>query len=146
MADHVLISPKQAPYSVSGPTAEDGFKYDQRGDVNNVVYQIDADKAIAPADQSIILVDTDSAGADVALTIDAIPAGTHFKVINTGTGGRVDISGGTGVTLTTNEAGTSVQRKFRPGTSVPASDGAVATGTHASGGDVYLDGDLEANA
>jgi len=136
MADHVLISPKQAPYSVSGPTAEDGFKYDQRGDVNNVVYKIDADKAIAPADQSIILVDTDSAGADVALTIDAIPAGTHFKVINTGTGGQVDISGGTGVTLTTNEAGTSV----------PASDGAVATGTHASGGDVYLDGDLEANA
>lgn len=132
MSEHVVISPDQAPYSVSGPTAEDGFTYDERGAVDNAVYKIEGDKALAPEDGSVVLVDTDTAASDVVLTIDAVPAGASFKVINTGTGGQVDLAGGSGVTVTTASGNTNLD----------AADGAFALVTHASGGDVYAHGDL----
>lgn len=132
MSEHVVISPDEAPYTTSGPTAEEGFTYTERGPVDHTVYEISSNKTLAPEDGSVVLVDTD--GGDVVLTIDAIPAGAQFKVFNINGGGQVDLAGGSGVTITTNSGNKSVEN----------ADGAFASVTHSYGGDVYAHGDIVA--
>lgn len=128
----------QGDYNFDGSVVQTdrfGIKYTSPEITANEVIELDADASAAPEDGAVVAVDTDAAGGDVALTLDEILPGAKVTVLNVGSAGQVDLSGGDGVTLSTNEAGTSL----------PAAEGAQATLTHVRGGEVVADGDLEAN-
>jgi hypothetical protein len=118
-------------------TEEFGFKVTLPQVTANQVLTIDEDTAAAPEDGAVVAVDTDAAGGDVVLTIEAIPPGARVEVINLGTGGQVDLAAGDGVTLWPGSAA---------GTSLPATEYALAELTHYKDGNVALSGDLEADA
>lgn len=128
----------QGDYNFDGSVVQTdrfGIKYTSPEITANEVIELDADASAAPEDGAVVAVDTDAAGGDVALTLDEILPGAKVTVLNVGSAGQVDLSGGDGVTLSTNEAGTSL----------PAAEGAQAMLTHVRGGEVFADGDLEAN-
>lgn len=131
MSEHVVISPNQAPYSVSGPSEEQGFTYDQRGAVNNPVYRVSSDMTLAPEDGSVVLLDGSSEA--VTLTVDAIPAGSRVTIIAEDVTNAVGVAAGEGVTFNVGTAA---------GGNLDQTAGATVEATHAADGEVYLNGDL----
>lgn len=118
-------------------TEEFGFKVTLPQVTSNQVITIDGDAAAAPEDGAVVAVDTAAAGGDVELTVEEILPGARVEVVNMGGGGQIDLVGGEGVEIGTNEAGKSV-----------AAEGyAKAELTHIKGGEVVAHGDLvSANA
>lgn len=129
MAKQVVISPKEAPFSVSGPSEEQGFTFEQRDAAENTVYRVDADENISPSDGSVVLVDT--SGSTVTLTIDPIPAGSSFKVINESGDNTVEFATASGLNITDAEGVTPLD----------AAAGDMVQLIHSVGGDVYAHGD-----
>ena len=129
MSDHVVVSPNQDPYSVSGPSDEDGYSFERRSEAVDTVYRIDEDYQFEPDDESVVLID--ASDNDVTFTVDPVPAGARFTVVveeQAGTPNEAAVEGADGVTVEGDIAN---------------DQGSVAEATHSLDGDVFLEGDTE---